>query len=185
MASKFWGGDSSDSGSDSGSESSSSSSNGSGSSSSGSSSSGSSSSSESDAGPSKYLQAGSSDSSSDEGVRVVRSAKDKRFIEARAIADEMRNKIKNNDWISLQTLFDKLNKQLERVMRLQNEVGGDVPKFYYRALATLEDAIEATFANKPAIKKMSSTDEDESEPESDSDSDADDDDDEKENKQSA
>ena len=87
----------------------------------------------------------------------MRSAKDKRFIEARAIADEMRNKIKNNDWISLQTLFDKLNKQLERVMRLQNEVGGGVPKFYYRALATLEDAIEATFANKPAIKKMSST----------------------------
>jgi translation initiation factor 3 subunit C len=87
----------------------------------------------------------------------VRSAKDKRFIEARAITDEMRNKIKNNDWISLQTLFDKLNKQLERVMRAQYESGGGVPKFYYRALATLEDSIEATFANKPAIKKMSST----------------------------
>ena len=151
MASKFWGGDDS-SGSDSDSSSSSSSSGGSGSSSSSSSSS---SDSDSDAGPSKYLQAGSSSDSSDDGQRVVRSAKEKRFIEVRATIDEMRNNIKINDWMALQTLFDVLNKRLEKVMRAQG--GGAIPGFYFRALAVLDAAIEQTFANKAGIKKMSST----------------------------
>ena len=73
----------------------------------------------------------------------------------RATIDEMRNKIKINDWMALQTLFDVLNKRLEKVMRAQG--GGAIPGFYFRALATLDAAIESTFANKPAIKKMSST----------------------------
>ena len=73
----------------------------------------------------------------------------------RATVDEMRNKVKINDWLSLTSLFDKLNKQLEKVQRASNTSA--IPGFYFRALATLEAAIEATFANKPAIKKMSST----------------------------
>jgi translation initiation factor 3 subunit C len=32
-----------------------------------------------------------------------------------------------------------------------------VPKFYFRCLATVEESIETMFADKPAIKKMSST----------------------------
>ena len=63
--------------------------------------------------------------------------------------------MKINDWLSLTSLFDKLNKQLEKVQRASNTSA--IPGFYFRALATLEAAIEATFANKPAIKKMSST----------------------------
>jgi translation initiation factor 3 subunit C len=56
----------------------------------------------------------------------VRSAKDKRFMEMRATVDEVKNKLKINDWLSLQTLFDKLNKQLEKVLRTQegSVVGG-------------------------------------------------------------
>ena len=73
----------------------------------------------------------------------------------RATVDEMRNKIKIGDWLSLQTLFDKLNKQLEKTMRVASL--SVIPGFYFRALAVLEEAIESTFANKPAIKKMSST----------------------------
>ena len=76
-------------------------------------------------------------------------------MEMRATVDEMRNKIKIGDWLSLTTLFDKLNKQLEKVQRASNTSA--IPGFYFRALATLEAAIESTFANKPAIKKMSST----------------------------
>ena len=101
------------------------------------------------------MRAGSSDSSSEDGQRVVRSAKEKRFLEVRATIDEMRNKIKINDWMALQTLFDVLNKRLEKVMRAQE--GGAIPGFYFRALASLETAIERMFANKPAVKKMSST----------------------------
>ena len=67
---------------------------------------------------------------------MVRSAKDKRFMEMRSTVDEIKNKIKINDWLSLQTLFDKLNKQLEKVMRTQE--GSSIPKFYFRALANLE-----------------------------------------------
>ena len=67
----------------------------------------------------------------------------------------MRNKIKINDWMALQTLFDVLNKRLEKVMRAQG--GGAIPGFYFRALATLDAAIETMFTNKPGIKKMSST----------------------------
>ena len=73
----------------------------------------------------------------------------------RATIDEMRNKIKINDWMALQTLFDVLNKRLEKVMRAQG--GGAIPGFYFRALADLDAAIEQTFANKAGIKKMSST----------------------------
>ena len=76
-------------------------------------------------------------------------------MEMRATVDEMRNKIKIGDWLSLQTLFDKLNKQLEKTMRVASL--SVIPGFYFRALAVLEEAIESTFANKPAIKKMSST----------------------------
>jgi hypothetical protein len=50
------------------------------------------------------------------------SAKDKRFAEMRATVDEFKNKIKINDWMALQSLFDKFNKQLDKIMR-SAEVG--------------------------------------------------------------
>ena len=68
----------------------------------------------------------------------------------------MRNKIKINDFMALQSLFDVLNKRLEKVMQVQGG-GTSIPGFYFRALALLDHAIETMFANKPAIKKMSST----------------------------
>lgn len=55
--------------------------------------------------------------------------------------------------VALQTLFDKLNKQLEKATRLTE--GAVPPKFYFRALANLEDFMTAQLANKEAKKKMS------------------------------
>lgn len=61
---------------------------------------------------------------------------DKRYAEMEETCKEMQNKMKINDWVSLQTLFDKLNKQLEKATRLTE--GATPPKFYYRALISLE-----------------------------------------------
>lgn len=162
MASRFWGGGS-ESESESEDESGSSSSSSSGSSS-GSSSDSSSSDSEEEQeqqkGPSKYL-AGDSDSDSDDDdkKRVIRSAKDKRFMELQETADELRNKMKINDWIAIGTLYEKMNKQLEKAQRTVTLGGGTskTPTFYYRVLIELEDSINTTFENKEAKKKMSST----------------------------
>mmetsp|Transcript_33430 Transcript_33430/g.84725 ORF Transcript_33430/g.84725 Transcript_33430/m.84725 type:complete len:947 (-) Transcript_33430:272-3112(-) len=161
MSSKFWAASSDDedeektaSGSEDESSSSSSGSSSSGSDSdSDSSSSGSDSSSEGGDGPARFL-AGSSDSDSDDERRVVKSAKDKSLSDLAACCDEMRNKMKINDWSSIQTLFDELNKRLDKCQKYQ---GVGVPRSYVRMLVELEDFLTETLANKDVKKKMSKT----------------------------
>lgn len=67
----------------------------------------------------------------------------------------MQNKIKVNDWTSIQTVFDKMQKQLEKAMKTANLMAA--PRLYIKMLCELEDSLTETLANKEVKKKMSTT----------------------------
>ena len=60
-----------------------------------------------------------------------------------------------NDWTSIQTGFDKLQKQLEKTMKSAGLVR--VPRPYIGLLCELEDFLNDTAANREVRKKMSPT----------------------------
>ncbi|CAK7230763.1 Translation initiation factor 3 subunit c [Sporothrix bragantina] len=106
-------------------------------------------------GASAFLLDAESDSESDDGETTtkVKSAKDKRFDELDATITSIENAQKINDWGSISTEFDKLNRQAEKLRQ-----GLKSPKQYIKAVADLEDFLNETISmQKVSLKKMNAT----------------------------
>lgn len=94
----------------------------------------------------------SSSESEDEGKRVVRSEKDKRFDELRATMRQIKNHLKINDWTAVQKDFDQLTKQLEKAEKVLKKEG--LPIFLLSTMVQTEKAQKEQFENKSLYKKM-------------------------------
>lgn len=103
----------------------------------------------------RYLDNGSDNEDDTDTKRVVKAAKDKRFEEMSSTVESMKNAMKINDWVNLHENFDKVNKQLEKVMRITEAV--KAPTLYIKTLVMLEDFLNEALANKEAKKKMSTS----------------------------
>jgi hypothetical protein len=55
-----------------------------------------------------------------------------------------------NDWAAIQTLFDKLNKQLEKTQKVTQALG--VPRVYVKLLVELEDFLNKTLAGESVMR---------------------------------
>uniref|UniRef100_A0A061RYI4 Eukaryotic translation initiation factor 3 subunit C n=1 Tax=Tetraselmis sp. GSL018 TaxID=582737 RepID=A0A061RYI4_9CHLO len=114
----------------------------------------------SEEGAGKFLRSDSdSDSDEDDQRGKVVSAKDRRYEELGDTCDQIRNKMKINDWVSIAEAFDKLNKNLDAYFKAVNPTGPapPAPRRYVKLLVELEDFLFKTLADKEAKKKMSTT----------------------------
>ncbi|KAF9163115.1 Translation initiation factor 3 subunit c [Mortierella sp. AD011] len=105
----------------------------------------------------RFLGGDLSDSDSeDDVVRVIRSTRDKRFEEIEQAVTAITNGQKINDWVSVQNEFDRANKGVQKAAGIIAQTG--VPKFYIKAVADLEKAIQAALdKEKTASKKMNAS----------------------------
>ncbi|KAH8683213.1 putative eukaryotic translation initiation factor 3 subunit C [Tricladium varicosporioides] len=95
----------------------------------------------------------SEESSDEDRAKVVKSAKDKRLEELEGTVKAIENGQKINDWGSISTEFDKLNRQVVKLVQ-----AGNTPKVYIKAIAELEDFMnEAIAKQKVSTKKMNAT----------------------------
>ncbi|KAL4932374.1 translation initiation factor eIF3 core subunit c [Aspergillus undulatus] len=95
----------------------------------------------------------SEESEDEETVTIVKSAKDKRLEELEATIKLIDNAQKINDWAVISAEFDKLNRQIVKVVQ-----SGPVPKIYVKTVADLEDFVNETVSKqKSSNKKMNAS----------------------------
>ncbi|KAL4804006.1 eukaryotic translation initiation factor 3 subunit C [Aspergillus unguis] len=95
----------------------------------------------------------SEESEEEEVVKVVKSAKDKRLEELESSIKLIDNAQKINDWAVISSEFDKLNRQIVKVLQ-----SGPVPKIYVKTVADLEDLVNETVTKqKSSNKKMNAS----------------------------
>ena len=95
-----------------------------------------------------------SDSSDDDEVRVVKSAKDKQSEAYSTEERKLRNAIKVNDWNLIKETFDKLAAAMDKQKKLE---AGDTPKFFLRILCDLDDFLTQSLKDKQGFKKLSAS----------------------------
>ncbi|EEH03969.1 eukaryotic translation initiation factor 3 [Histoplasma capsulatum G186AR] len=95
----------------------------------------------------------SDESDDDDRVTIVKSAKDKRLEELEQTIRLIENAEKINDWAVISTEFDKLNRQIVKIVQ-----SGSTPKIYIKAIADLEDFMNETITEqKSSTKKMNAS----------------------------
>ncbi|KAL8772342.1 MAG: hypothetical protein Q9209_002554 [Squamulea sp. 1 TL-2023] len=106
-------------------------------------------------GVAKFLrnQESSEESEDEDKVTVVKSAKDKRLEELEGVVKLIDNARRINDWSTISTEFDKLNRQVIKMVAQEK-----VPKIYVKTIAELEDFMNDTIAaQKVSTKKLNAT----------------------------
>ncbi|PYI12016.1 eukaryotic translation initiation factor 3 subunit EifCc [Aspergillus sclerotiicarbonarius CBS 121057] len=95
----------------------------------------------------------SEESEDEERVTVVKSAKDKRLEELENTIKLIENAEKINDWAVISTEFDKLNRQIVKIVQ-----SGPTPRIYVKTVADLEDFVNETVSKqKSSNKKMNAS----------------------------
>jgi translation initiation factor 3 subunit C len=105
-------------------------------------------------GAARFLVAASDseDSDDEDKVKVVKSAKDKRFDELEATIKLMENAGRISDWSVINEQYDKMNRQVPVLMR---NLDGKPPKVFVKAIAELETSVAEAFEKqKVTPKKM-------------------------------
>ncbi|TFK75262.1 hypothetical protein BDN72DRAFT_508244 [Pluteus cervinus] len=101
-------------------------------------------------------QVGDADDTSDEdegrrsGVRIL-SAAQRRREEMESTGRAIENALKINDWVAIQTEFDKLLRMTQR----QSNVSEPVPPVFYKIALNLEGSLAAALPSEEAKKKLS------------------------------
>ncbi|KAI8910448.1 eukaryotic translation initiation factor 3 subunit 8 N-terminus-domain-containing protein [Gorgonomyces haynaldii] len=104
----------------------------------------------------EFLKGGSdSDSDSEDGVKVVQSAKEKRYQELRSAVKTIEEALDFDDWATISNDYDKLLRLVQKASHLIQEDG--VPRFFVRLLVQLEDELASVVADKESVKKMNAT----------------------------
>ncbi|KAL4976075.1 eukaryotic translation initiation factor 3 subunit 8 N-terminus-domain-containing protein [Aspergillus desertorum] len=107
------------------------------------------------AGASRFMKdvSDSEESEEEDVVKVVKSAKNKRLEELESTIKLIDNAQKINDWAVISSEFDKMNRQIVKIVQ-----SGPVPKIYVKTVADLEDFVNETIAKqKSSNKKMNAS----------------------------